>query len=632
MRALLLLVLLLLGSARTFAEGIEAQGDLPREDERLAKRRASEARGRGVSLGGGFDDEGGLTVSRLDALQRWVEVSQRSSPDSPPVDPNGAPRALFAETNQARNRSCATRDRPPEELREKERVRRSLRQRDTSGDFRVEVPVVFHVIWDSAEGGAGWVSEERARAQVDVLNRAFGGVTSTYDGSVNDRAVDTGVSFRLHAVRYVDVATEQDASRASFFRDDCAPGAGERVIKRALAESPETYLNVYTCEPGGSVLGWISHFPDEIDESDDDNGVFLLHSTLPGGDANPYHLGDTATHEVGHFYGLYHTFQGGCHEVWDLEAGDAVFDTPPQAHESHGSCAELVGTSPDTCVDPGHSDRTVAPYFGADPFQNFMDYAHDNCMSEFTPGQAARLREIVSQYKPTLCSSMPGGSCEVDGGDVAAFSGPGESPPPPPTPSQPPPPSFIQCADPEFVSWSLTLQADNWPLEIGWTLTKTFELVDSFLVEVPEAEAVVAEVNFGDLMEPGGSWSWRRCLGPGVYTLRIRDSWGDGTCCFFGDGAWSTSMDGEITAAGDGDHGDGVSVELRANVDGATEAPEPPLPTPPPSTPQPPPATPQPPPPLQRPPPPQPPLPQPPPPPRRGGLFFFQNRDRYFSA
>jgi hypothetical protein len=152
-----------------------------------------------------------------------------------------------------------------------------------------------------------------------------------------------------------------------------------------------------------------------------------------------------------------------------------------------------------------------------------------------------------------------------------------------------------------------------------------FELVDSFLVEVPEAEAVVAEVNFGDLMEPGGSWSWRRCLGPGVYTLRIRDSWGDGTCCVFGDGAWSTSMDGEITAAGDGDHGDGVSVELRANVDGATEAPEPPPPNPPP-------ATPQPPPPLQRPPPPQPPLPQPPPPPRRGGLFFFQNRDRYFSA
>ena len=55
-------------------------------------------------------------------------------------------------------------------------------------------------------------------------------------------------------------------------------------------------------------------------------------------------------------------------------------------------------------------------------------------------------------------------------------------------------------------------------MEIGWRLTKKYELVDSFLVAVPEEEAAVAEVNFGDLMEPGGSWTWRRCLGPGAFT------------------------------------------------------------------------------------------------------------------
>ena len=616
MRALLLLALLLIGSARTFAEGIEARGDHPREDERAAKRSAAEARGRQVSVDV-VDDDGGLSVSRLDALQRWVEVPQTSSPRSCPADPNGAPRALFAAaTHAARNRLCATRDRSPEELREKERARRSLRTRETAEDFRVEVPVVFHVIWNSAQG-AGWVSEERASAQVDVLNRAFGGRTLRHDGSANPNAVDTGVSFRLHAVRYTDVSTDDDASRASFFREDCAPGDGERVIKRALAESPETHLNVYTCEPDGGTLGWISHWPDEIDEGDVDHGVFLLHSTLPGGDANPYHLGDTAVHETGHFFGLYHTFQGGCHDVWDLEAGDAVFDTPPQAHESHGSCPELAAESPDTCTLPGHSDQTVAPYFGADPYWNFMDYAYDNCMSEFTPGQASRLREVISQYKPTLCASMPGQSCEGVEGNVQAFSGsPGETPPPPPPPS-PTPPSSIQCANPDFVSWSLTLQADDWPMEIGWRLTKKYELVDSFLVAVPEEEAAVAEVNFGDLMEPGGSWTWRRCLGPGVYTLRIRDSWGDGMCCFFGSGAWSTSLDGITVMNGDGDHGDGVDVELRANVPGgAVVGPEPPPPEPPP-----PPTFPRP-PPHPQPPAQQPPSPRPPPPPRRGGLFF----------
>ena len=103
--------------------------------------------------------------------------------------------------------------------------------------------------------------------------------------------------------------------------------------------------------------------------------------TVPGASttyAGQFDLGKTVTHEAGHWLNLEHTFFGGCNAK-----GDFVADTPAERTPTSGCPARK-----DTCSDPG-----------PDPIHNYMDYSFDSCYSEFSQGQAQRMRDAWLFYR-----------------------------------------------------------------------------------------------------------------------------------------------------------------------------------------------------------------------------------------
>lgn len=257
----------------------------------------------------------------------------------------------------------------------------------TNDRATLTVPVVFHAFEN--QDGDGHLNDSLILAGLAELNLAF---SDTLDYA-HPLGYNTHIRFCLAKRTPTGDSTSgitRHVSRFAYFDT----GADEDSLQGRTYWDPDQYLNIWTTKDivqfgsKSPILG-ISTFP--ISRGEPTDGVVVVSSIFETRKGI-----SVLAHEIGHYLGLYHTFQAGCYNEDCRIDGDHVCDTPPCRFDT---------AITNTC----QTDLGIGSPFATDLDDyrfDFMHYSHFDDYKAFTPEQAFRMRSSLTGYRQSLLDAQ----------------------------------------------------------------------------------------------------------------------------------------------------------------------------------------------------------------------------------